>query len=57
MQLQDYVFEASEGYTADCWLAKVDIQAFFMSLDCQQVCNIVTGSLDRYMADHPHRGC
>lgn len=55
MQLQDYVFEASEGYTADCWLAKVDIQAFFVSLDCQQVCNIVTGFIDRYMADHPHR--
>ena len=53
--LQDYIFEESNGYTTDCWLAKVDIQAFFMSLDCFQVCQIVTDFIRKEMADHPQR--
>lgn len=54
-RLQDYIFETSDGYTCDCWLAKVDIQAFFMSLDCFQICRIVSAFINRYMADHPQR--
>lgn len=54
-KLQDYIFEQSEGYTADLWLAKVDIQAFFMSLDCFQVCQVVTDFIRDVMRDHPHR--
>lgn len=54
-RLQDYVFEGSNGYTTDCWLAKVDIKSFFMSLDCFQVCQIVTDFINKEMADHRHR--
>ena len=54
-KLQDYIFEESNGYTTDCWIAKVDIQAFFMSLNCYQVCQIVTDFIRKEMADHPQR--
>lgn len=55
-QLEEYVNEATLNYTHhDVWLAKVDLQAFFMSLDCFQVCDIVTNIIDLYMADSPHR--
>ena len=54
MQLQDYVFAATNGYTGnDCWLAKVDLQAFFMSLDCFDLCDTVTAFIEKYMADSP----
>ena len=55
MKLQDYLFEATNGYKDDCWVVKVDIQAFFMNLDCHQVCKIVTNFIDKYLADHPHK--
>jgi len=54
-QLQEYVFEASNGYTEDVWLAKVDLQAFFMNLNCFQVTRIVTDFIDQYMADSPYK--
>ena len=54
-RLQDYIYEESSGYTTDCWLAKVDIKAFFMSLDCFQVCKIVTDFIQTEMGDHPQR--
>lgn len=53
-QLQDYIFTESEGYTKDVWLAKVDIQAFFMSLDCFHVCDIVTDFIRKEMKGHVH---
>ena len=53
MQLQDYVFIASEGYTRDCWIAKVDIQAFFMSLDCFDLCDTITDFIKKHMAESP----
>lgn len=55
MQLKEYIFEQSNGYTTDLWMAKVDIQAFFMSLDCFQVCKIVMDFIDEHMQDNPHR--
>lgn len=55
MKLQDYLFEATNGYKDDCWVAKVDIQAFFMNLDCHQVCKIVTDFIDKHLSDHPHK--
>lgn len=54
-QLQDYIFIASEGYTRDCWIAKVDIQAFFMSLDCFDLCDTVTKFIEKHMAGNPLR--
>lgn len=53
MQLQDYIFIASQGYTVDCWVAKVDIQAFFMSLDCNDLCDTITAFIEQHMADSP----
>jgi hypothetical protein len=55
LQLQDYIHEATNGYTTDAWVAKRDIKAFFMNIDCFMVVKIVTDFIDRHMADHPHR--
>lgn len=53
-QLQEYVYEATEGYTnPNVWLAKVDIQAFFMSLDCFDLCDTVTKFIDEHMQGSP----
>lgn len=52
-QLQDYIYAASDGYTRDCWIAKIDIQAFFMSLDCFDLCDTVEAFIKKYMADSP----
>ena len=51
------IYEETRGYTDldGIMLAKVDIQAFFMNLNCFQVCDIVTDFIDEYMSDHPHR--
>jgi RNA-directed DNA polymerase len=51
LQLQDYIFEASNGYTEDCWIAKVDLKAFFMSLDCFQTAEIFTNLINERMPD------
>ena len=48
LQLQDYIYIASEGYTKDCWIAKVDIQAFFMSLDCFDLC----ATIEAFIKEH-----
>ena len=53
--LQDYIFTESNGYTSDLWLAKVDIKAFFMSIDCFKACEVVEEFVKTHMADHPHR--
>lgn len=29
----DYIAQVSENYTKDCWVAKFDLQSFFMSID------------------------
>lgn len=34
-QFQEYVFEVSEGYTVDCYVASLDLQSFFMSIDTE----------------------
>lgn len=33
------VYECSEGYTGDCWIMKVDMQGFFMSISRQLLCD------------------
>lgn len=32
-KLQEYIYEESNGYTTELWLAKVDIKGFFMAID------------------------
>lgn len=54
-QLREYIYEATDGYTSDCWIAKVDIQAFFMSIDCFQLCDTVTKFIEQHMSDNPYR--
>ena len=53
-QLQEYVFEATEDYSRDCWLAKVDLQAFFMSLDCFDLCNTISAFIKQHFARSPY---
>lgn len=52
IQLQEYIFEATQGYTIDTWLVKRDIKAFFMSIDCFHVYNTVINFIDTYMGNH-----
>lgn len=33
LKLQEYIYDESFGYTRDLWLAKIDFQGFFMSID------------------------
>lgn len=54
-QLQDYIYEATNGYTTDADIVKRDIQAFFMNIDCFQVCETLTNFIDERMADHPYK--
>ena len=56
-QLNEYIYEATNGYTdmEGVMLAKIDIQAFFMNLNCYQVCDIVTDFIDEYMSDSPYK--
>ena len=34
--------ECSEGYTKDCWIAKCDLQSFFMSMDKNLLSKMLT---------------
>lgn len=53
-QFQEYLFDATEGYTNNnVWIAKVDLQAFFMSLDCFDVCNTICKFIDERMQGSP----
>lgn len=38
---QEHVFDISEGYTKDCYVASNDFKAFFMSIDTDIACNIM----------------
>ena len=53
--LRDYIRLETEGYTEVCFLAKRDIQAFFMNIWCEQLYDTVIDFIDTYMANHPHK--
>ena len=53
-QLQDYIYEVTDGYTKEAWLVKRDIQAFFMNIDCFLVYEIMIRFIDKHMAGHPY---
>lgn len=53
LQLQDYIFEATNGYTTDAYVAKRDIQAFFMNIDCFHVYHTLIDFINEFMVDHP----
>lgn len=50
LNLQDYIYEASEGYTVDIWLAKIDFKGFFMSIDTElgvnRLCDFIRDKVD-----------
>lgn len=53
-QFQEYVFEESEGYTVDCYVASLDLQSFFMSIDTE----IAVRLMERFIMEvyrGPHR--
>ena len=37
----DYIAQVSEGYTKDCWIAKFDLQSFFMSIDKNKLASML----------------
>lgn len=50
-RLQEYIFEESKGYTEEIWIAKVDLKAFFMSLNCFQTAEIFTKLIEERIED------
>lgn len=50
-QLQEYVFEESNGYTTDLYLAKVDIKGFFMAIDTELTCKMLYKLIEENVAD------
>ena len=53
-QLQEYIYEATQGYTTDCHIAKLDIQAFFMSLDCHDICRVISDFVKKHFDGSPY---
>lgn len=51
INLQEYIFEESDGYTADVWLAKVDIKGFFMSIDTEIGVRLLGDFINKYVPD------
>ena len=50
-KIRDYIRECSENYTKDCYILKMDVQAFFMSIDKDILCrNLLKMLKARYHA-------
>lgn len=47
-QLEKDIRECSENYTKDCWVCKVDIKSFFMSISKLEVERLVTDFVNKY---------
>ena len=46
--LKKDMYECSAGYTRDCWIAKLDLQGFFMSINKQMLANM----LDNFIVEN-----
>lgn len=53
-QFQEYVFEVSEGYTVDCYVASLDLQSFFMSIDTELAVCLMTRFIEEVYGG-PHK--
>lgn len=53
-QFQEYVFEVSEGYTVDCYVASLDLQSFFMSIDTELAVRLMTRFIEEVYGG-PHK--
>lgn len=46
--LQQDLWECSQGYTADCWIMKLDLKGFFMSIDKAMLARMIDAFIDKY---------
>ena len=57
-RVEQHVKDCSYNYTRDCWIMKLDIQGFFMSIDKNLLINTImhelTSKCDRISDDHVH---
>ena len=53
-QFQEYVFEVSEGYTVDCYVASLDLQSFFMSIDTELAVVLISRFIEEVYGG-PHK--
>lgn len=53
-QFQEYVFEVSEGYTRDCYVASLDLQSFFMSIDTELAVRLMSRFIEEVYGG-PHK--
>ena len=52
-QFQDYVYEVSCGYTKDCYVATMDLQSFFMSIDTKIAARLIEWFInEKYQGVH-----
>lgn len=52
-QFNEYVYEVSEGYTRDCFVATMDLQSFFMSIDTALATELIeTFIREKYHGQH-----
>lgn len=52
MYVAEAIKEVSNNYTSDCYVMKVDIKGFFMSIDRQRICDKVTAIVaEHYSAE------
>lgn len=42
MYVEEFIRECSENYTKDCWVCKMDMQGFFMSINKPLLINMIT---------------
>lgn len=49
-RVQEMIRECSDNYTCDCWVMKIDIQSFFMSINKQ----LLFECLERFVKSHYH---
>ena len=55
LQLQEYIYEDSEGYTRDVWLAKNDLQGFFMSIDTELGVRLLCDFINERVEESPRK--
>ena len=55
LQLQEYIYDDSRGYTRDVWLAKIDLKGFFMSIDTELGVRLLCDFINARMEDGPRK--
>lgn len=55
LQLQEYIYEESNGYTEDVYLAKEDLKGFFMSIDTELGVNRLNGLIQEFVPESPKK--